>query len=81
MTCQQLVELLLDFVDGSLPESERCDLERHVCACPPCRVYLDTYKQTIRLTRELPCEPLPEALEERLRAVLSLRPKCRKPGA
>jgi len=66
MTCQRLVELLIDFVSGELPP-EKCELvEKHLRMCPPCVAYLHSYQVTIRITRKLPCHPLPAALKERL---------------
>jgi anti-sigma factor RsiW len=70
MTCRELVELLIDYLDGDLPEDRRRRLEMHLQMCPPCLVYLETYKATIRLTKRLPCTPPPPELLERLKEVL-----------
>jgi anti-sigma factor RsiW len=70
MTCRQLVEQLLDFVSEDIsPELRACICE-HLCSCPPCEVLVETYKITIRLSRQLPRAPLPAGLQERLRAAL-----------
>jgi anti-sigma factor RsiW len=70
ITCRELVELLCDFVCDELSSEQRHMVEQHLCNCPPCVVYLETYQVTIRLTRQLPPAPMPDALIERLRAVL-----------
>ena len=70
MTCRELVELLLDFLDGELPEERRRVLEAHLSLCQPCLNYLETYKVTIQLTRRLPDTPPPPELLERLKAAL-----------
>jgi anti-sigma factor RsiW len=70
MTCRELVELLLDFLDGELPEERRRILEAHLALCQPCLNYLETYKVTIQLTRRLPDIPPPPELLERLKAAL-----------
>jgi hypothetical protein len=70
ITCRELVDLLIDFVSGSLPSEHHERVQHHLKKCPPCEVYLQTYQLTIQLTRKLPCQPLPPALEERLRAAL-----------
>ena len=72
LVCRDVIELLIDFVDGELPPERRQEFERHMCGCQPCFVYLETYQATIRLTRALPkCEPLPTEFERRLRAMLA----------
>ena len=70
MTCRELVELLIDFLDGELPEDRRRHIEQHLEFCPPCLTYLKTYKVTIQLTRRLPDVPPPPELLERLKAAL-----------
>jgi anti-sigma factor RsiW len=71
MNCRRVVELLIDYVSGELPENERGVLEQHFDRCPPCLVYMQTYETTIRMTRQLPLDaPLPPELEQRLLAVI-----------
>jgi anti-sigma factor RsiW len=70
MSCHELADLLIDYVSGEMPPDHRERLERHLQACEPCLIYLDTYRQTIFLTRKLPIEPLPQACEQRLRAFI-----------
>lgn len=70
MTCRELVELLIDFVSDELPVDQRQRLEQHLRRCPPCEAYLDSYRTTIRLTRQLPCEPIPPELKARLISAL-----------
>jgi anti-sigma factor RsiW len=70
ITCRQLAELLIDFLSGDLPPESRDRIEKHLGDCPPCVVYLETYRLTIQLTRKLPCAPLPSACEQKLRAIL-----------
>jgi anti-sigma factor RsiW len=70
VTCRELVELLIDYLEGDLPEERRRHLELHLQMCPPCLVYLETYQATIRLTKRLPCAPPPPELLERLKAAL-----------
>ena len=44
MSCRDVVNLLLDYVDGSLPEGLDLVLDRHFKLCPPCRELLLQYK-------------------------------------
>ncbi len=76
ITCRQLAELLLDYVNGELPPELQEHVRQHLQWCPPCVTYLETYQLTIRLTRQLPCAPLPDELKQRLRAALeSVKPE------
>ena len=51
--------------------------EGHLVQCPPCRNYLDTYKETVELGKSLcndPEGPVPENVpEELVQAILSAR--------
>jgi anti-sigma factor RsiW len=80
ITCRQLAELLIDFVSGSLPPDHQQRVEQHLHDCPPCVTYLETYKLTIQMTRQLPCQPLPPALVQRLREILEEIRKEQAPG-
>ena len=71
MNCRELAELLIDFVSGDLPPEHHKLLQEHLGECPPCVTYLETYQMTIRITRKLPCQPLPEAFKERLRKAMA----------
>jgi hypothetical protein len=39
--------------------------------CPPCVTYIETYRLTIQLTRQLPPKPIPPQLAEHLRSVFA----------
>jgi anti-sigma factor RsiW len=52
MTCQELVEFLMDYLDGLLSEPERLCFEEHLGECQDCVAYLATYRQTVRLGKE-----------------------------
>ncbi len=70
-TCREVTELLIDYVENAMPLEQRLVLQHHICACPPCMVYLHTYQATIHLTHRLPEEPLPPEFEQHLQAVLA----------
>jgi anti-sigma factor RsiW len=80
MTCRELVELLIDFLDNELPEERRRHIEQHLEFCPPCLTYLETYKVTIQLTRRLPDVPPPPELLVRLKAALCEDNELRRQG-
>jgi anti-sigma factor RsiW len=75
------VELLIDFVSEDLPPESRQRIEQHLSRCPPCEAYLDSYRATIRLTRQLPCAPIPPELKARLIAALEEIRQQQSPSA
>jgi anti-sigma factor RsiW len=49
MMCQELVEVLTDFLDGTLGAHDRARLEAHLAICDDCQVYLEQFETTIAL--------------------------------
>ncbi|MFO0612503.1 MAG: zf-HC2 domain-containing protein [Polyangiaceae bacterium] len=41
LRCQELVELVTEYVEGALPMEERTRFEQHLTYCDGCRAYLD----------------------------------------
>lgn len=66
LTCRELVELVTDYVEGALSQSERARFERHIAACPGCAAYLDQMQRTIAALGEL----TEETIDEQVRAGL-----------
>jgi anti-sigma factor RsiW len=64
--CRRLLELLHDFINGELPPDEIANLQAHIEACPPCEVYVSTYRLTITMTRQLPPSEIPSDVADRL---------------
>jgi anti-sigma factor RsiW len=50
VSCNELVELVTDYLDGTLPADERARFEEHVAGCDGCTTYLEQFRITIRLT-------------------------------
>ena len=69
MTCQTLVELVTDYLEGALPEADRRRLEAHLAVCDGCTRYLEQIRTTIRLTGRLREEDLHPEARERLLGV------------
>ena len=57
--CQRLLELLHDFVSGELAPTDLAAIQSHLQACPPCEIYVQTYRLTITMTRTLPPAEIP----------------------
>jgi anti-sigma factor RsiW len=69
--CEQLAQLLFEFVSGDLPPECRHLLEEHLKTCPPCYIHVQTYRVTITLTHKLPSQAMPPDVERRLRDALA----------
>jgi len=67
LTCQELVELVTDYLEGALPPAERRRFEAHLRGCRGCTAYLDQMQRTIGLLGRLTEEAIaPEARQELL---------------
>jgi anti-sigma factor RsiW len=56
--CQQVVELISDYLEGALSPRETRRLEHHLAGCPHCSAYLAQMRETLRLTGRLVPEDL-----------------------
>jgi anti-sigma factor RsiW len=59
LTCKELVELVTDYLEGSLTDGDRARFEAHIAGCENCTRYLAQMRETIRLTGMLTEEQLP----------------------
>ena len=66
VACQELVELVTDYLEDALPDSTRALFEAHLHECEGCRRYIDQMRTTIRLTGTLSEEALAPASREQL---------------
>ena len=65
LVCQQVVELVTDYLEGALDRRGRRRFERHLRNCPNCTAYLEQMRVTIATTGSLVPEDLsPEARQE-----------------
>jgi anti-sigma factor RsiW len=62
LTCRDVVEFLMDYLNQSLDPVERVELEAHLAECDECIAYLRSYEQTVRLGRAA-FEEIDEAAE------------------
>src|SRR5437660_11127533 len=69
--CSDCVELLGEYVDGSLPAEKAQALEAHLSICPPCITFVRTYKATRVLCRHKLAAEMPSELCDSLNAFLA----------
>ena len=58
LVCQQVVELVTDYLEGALSAEDRRRFERHLVGCPHCTEYLAQMRETIRLAGRVAPEDL-----------------------
>jgi anti-sigma factor RsiW len=68
LTCQELVELVTDYLEGGLGPAERARFEAHLVQCQHCPTYLDQMRITIQLVGKLTKESMSPAARHELLA-------------
>ena len=69
LACKELVEIVTDYLEGTLPERDRARFDAHILTCPPCREYVAEMHSTLQLTGRLTIESISVgARDELLRA-------------
>ena len=53
LVCREVVELVTEYLAGTLPEPEKVRFDRHLSTCPPCTAYLAQVRTTLALAGEL----------------------------
>ena len=67
LTCQEVVELVTDYLENALLPRTETLFEEHVAGCPGCTNNLRQVQKTIEMLRTLTQEPIfPETKEELL---------------
>ena len=78
LSCRELVELVTDYLEGTLSKRDRLDFERHLVWCNWCRDYLEQVRVAIELTGatavDEPTSPMRERLLEAFRDWKRARP-------
>ncbi|MDQ2982518.1 MAG: zf-HC2 domain-containing protein [Actinomycetota bacterium] len=49
LSCQELVELVTDYLEGALSEADHARFEAHLAVCGNCQEYLDQIRTTMEL--------------------------------
>lgn len=66
VACQELVELLTDYLEGALTPDEVTAVERHLALCDGCAAYLDQIRVTIETLGSIPLETLSDQAVDEL---------------
>ena len=68
--CKECVELLGEYIEGTLSPERAKALEDHLSFCPPCITFVRTYKATRMLCRHKLAREMPAELKSSLQAFL-----------
>ena len=80
MNCKELVYLLGDYIDGSMEESLRKELDLHIAMCDSGMNFLATYDKTRIICRQLTLEEIPEEFRARLKSFVMQKAEERHKG-
>ena len=58
MACNELVEAVTDYLEGTLPAADRRRFEAHLGDCPFCTSYVEQMRATVERLGELPGDTL-----------------------
>ena len=70
ISCQTGVELLMDYLEGVVPEDVRTILDSHMAGCPKCTAFVASYLATPRILREVTAAAMSPELQRSLLAFL-----------
>jgi anti-sigma factor RsiW len=66
ITCQEVVELVTDYMEGALSPEETSLFEQHLNFCDGCVWYVDQLRMTIETVGRIREEELPQETREKL---------------
>jgi anti-sigma factor RsiW len=66
LTCRQVIEIISDYLEDTLPPGDRRRVEEHLAACEGCTNYLEQMRETIRITGMLTEEQVPDEQKRQL---------------
>ena len=77
LSCKEFFEFMMAYCDQELSAAVREKFAEHMKLCPPCGDYLDSYKDSVKLSRacchEHAAEKVPAPPEELVQAILAAR--------
>jgi anti-sigma factor RsiW len=68
MDCNELVELVTDYLDGALDDETRTRFDLHLQACDGCENYLQQFRVTVSTLGNVRDDQLDPAFRDRLLA-------------
>jgi len=77
MACRELVEVVTDYLEGTLPEDDRRRFEAHLRECPYCAEYVEQMRQVAEALGGLDADSIgPQTRSELLTAFRGWRDRA-----
>jgi predicted anti-sigma-YlaC factor YlaD len=73
LSCQELVEVVTDYLEGRLAEEDSARVDAHLALCPPCVQYIEQIRVLLRLGGEERDREVPALVQHLLPAFRSYR--------
>ena len=68
VACQELVELVTDYLDGALDPDTTIRFEQHMAVCAGCETYLRQMMETASRLGEIPVDTISDEMQQTLLA-------------
>jgi len=75
IACNELVELLTEYLEGTLPPGEVAAIDEHLSGCDACQTYLDQLRATISMLGQVSGPTLTEDTIDALLAAFQRGPE------
>ena len=66
MHCKEVVEVVTDYIEGTMPADDRTRFEEHLKLCPYCVEYVEQMRATMSAVGKAPEEPPDTQTQKRL---------------
>ena len=69
LVCREVVEVVTDYLEGTMAPRQRERFETHLAGCPHCREYLAQMRQTLEVLGRIEPDDLPPGAQDELVAL------------
>ena len=66
MNCKEVIDFLMEYLDDELSEEQRSAFESHLKVCSACVAFIESYKQTLQLTKHLRFSEAGQKVEDKV---------------
>ncbi len=70
LTCQQVTDAIVDYLTGDMQPETTAVFDHHLQGCPDCFAFFNTYNSTVRTTRSLSYDDVPNEVRRRVQQFL-----------